>query len=226
MAPKVVPGANTTLMVQLAPTAKVAPHVPPAVPVGCENSAVPPPKVKVPPARAELPEFVTVSVRALLVVPVAQLPKASGLGDTVAVWVTAAPVPLSETGEPATATLAVMVAVPVAAPVAVGVNTTLMVQVVVAAKVAPHVPPAAPVGLENGTLTATEIPVAPAVPVLDSVSCCEALVLPSTVLGNVRDVGATLRIAITGAWNSTAPASTALFAFLELPKKSKLGAAA
>src|ERR1700692_3702592 len=134
-------------MVQEAPTAKVAPQVPPALPAGREKGCgVPPPKAKLPPARPTLPVFVTVRVLALLVVPVAQLPNANGLDDTVAVLITAMPVPPSEAGGPATEALAVMVAVPVAAPATVGKNTMLMVQVAPAANV---VPQPAPV-LENG----------------------------------------------------------------------------
>jgi hypothetical protein len=77
---------------------------------GC---GVPPPKVKLPPVRALLPVLITVRFNGLLVVPVAQLPKANGLGATVARWVAATPVPLRFTGEPVTVTLAVMVSVPV-----------------------------------------------------------------------------------------------------------------
>ncbi len=52
------------------------------------------------------------------------------------------PVPLSDTGEPATeALLPVMVNVPFTRPDVVGENTTLMVQVAPAARVAPQVPP-------------------------------------------------------------------------------------
>ena len=58
------------------------------------------------------------------------------------------PVPLSVTGEPVTATLALIVRLPFTRPVAVGENTTLIVQVLLAASVVPHVPPAAPAGRE------------------------------------------------------------------------------
>src|SRR5207248_11801320 len=127
-------------MVQFAPTANAAPQVPPAAPAGRENGCGrPPPKVKLPPANAPVPVLVTVSVCAALVVPATWFPNASGLGETVAVLET--PVPLSETGEPATGTLPVMVTEPAAGPAVVGVNTTLMVQVLAAASVAPQVPP-------------------------------------------------------------------------------------
>jgi hypothetical protein len=168
---------------------------------------VPPPKVKVPPARAELPVLVTVTVRALLVVPVAQFPNASGFGVTVARCVAATPVPLSETGEPVTVTFPAMVAVPVTVPGgAVAVNVTVMVQVAPAARVVPQVPPA----LENGDVTATVMPVRLAPPVLESVSVCAALVVPSTTLLKASAVGETLATAIFGIWYSTAPTSIEL----------------
>src|SRR5439155_1541247 len=72
-------GLNTTLKVHEAPTANVAPQEPgpPCAAVALEKGCgVPPPKVAVPPDSATLPVLVTVRVNALLVVPVAQLPKA------------------------------------------------------------------------------------------------------------------------------------------------------
>jgi len=106
---------NTTLYVQDAPAVNVAPQVP--GPPACRMLArekgcgVPPPKVKVPPVRVVVPVFVIVRVRELLVTPVALLPKARVVGETVAVpGVT--PVPLSATGEPVTGAFAVMVIVP------------------------------------------------------------------------------------------------------------------
>jgi hypothetical protein len=166
-----VVGANVTLIVQVAATARAAPQVPPAPPAGrAKGCGVPPPKVNVPPASAWLPVLVTVNVSALLVVPVAQLPNAKGLGDTLAVKVAAIPVPLNVTGEPFTVALPVMVAVPFTAPGAVGVNTMSIVHVAPAARVAAHVPPAAPAGRENGAVTTTAVPVKFDPPVLCNVS--------------------------------------------------------
>ena len=116
------------------------------------------------------PVLVTVIVLATLAMPVGQLPKTSELGLTVAVCVATTPVPERATGEPVTATLAVMVTFPVEATAVAGEKTTLMVQVELAAKVAAQVPPAVPVGLEKGAVTATVMPVAPTPPALDSVS--------------------------------------------------------
>ena len=113
-----VAGENATLIVQEAPTARVAVqlgapagNVPPVTLVkGC---GVPPPKVNVPTLNPELPVFVTVRFMGLLVVPVAQFPNASGLGETVAVKVGVEPVPESDTGEFVTATLPVIATWPV-----------------------------------------------------------------------------------------------------------------
>src|SRR5256885_15018936 len=69
--------------VQDAPIASVAAQVPPAAPPGREKGA-PPTTVNVPPAKAPVPVLVTVTVRAELVVPVAQLPNANVLGETLA----------------------------------------------------------------------------------------------------------------------------------------------
>jgi hypothetical protein len=60
----------------------------------------------------------------------------------------ATPVPVSETGEPVTPTLPVIVSVAFTVLAAVGEKTTLMVQVAPKAKVAVQVPPAAPAGRE------------------------------------------------------------------------------
>ena len=91
--------------------------------------------------------------------------------------------PESDTGEPVTATFAVMVTEPVFAPVLVGENVTVIVQVVPAARVAPQVPPVrvnwfGVVGILV-VATATVMPVASAFPVLCSVKVCAALVVPT-----------------------------------------------
>lgn len=213
------------MMVQFAPTANAVAQVPPADPAGRENGCgVPPPKVNEPPAKAELPVLVTVRVSALLVVPVAQFPKASGLGETLAERVAAVPVPLSETGELVTVAFPVMVTVPVAAPIVVGVNTTLIVHVAPAANVVPQVPPA--VALAKGEVTATVKPVKVAPPLLLTVSGCDALVVPASSFPKANEAGVTLTTGNCGAVYSTAPMSIAVRAIsgLGLPKKSELGA--
>src|SRR5262249_38258214 len=87
--------------------------------------------------------------------------------------------------------------------------------------VAPQLPPER----ANGAVTTTEMPVPAAVPLLVSVRFCAALVVVSTWLVKVSEVGVTLRTGVFGAATiSTAPASTKLSVFRRLPKKSVLGA--
>lgn len=73
--------------------------------------------------------------------PRVALPNACEVGVRLAAMTGAAPVPDNATGEPLTATLAVMVTVPVFAPVDVGENVMVIVQVAPAFKVAMQVPP-------------------------------------------------------------------------------------
>jgi len=195
-------GANTTFTVQLAPTAKVAPQVPPAA--GRENGA---PAVSTPPANARVPVFLTVTVRAALVVPVAQLPNASAAGVTVAVETATMPVPLTVTGDPVTEALpAMMVSAPPTAPAAVGVNVTMMVQETAATvSVAPQVPPAR----LNCAGKVTTIPVRSPVPVLRRVSVRAALVVLTAALPNANGPPVTAAMGVLdAATNATAPTST------------------
>src|SRR5258705_121705 len=91
-----VPGVNTTLTVHDAPSASVAPHVPPPVPGREKGCGVAPPKLYVRPLRAELPVFVTLTLIAELVVPTVVFANASEVGLTLALNV-AVPVPVSVT---------------------------------------------------------------------------------------------------------------------------------
>ena len=118
-----------------------------------------------------------------------------------------------------------MVSVPDTRPSAVGENTTLIVHEAPAAKVVVQVPPAA--GREKtGDENANAIPVVVAPPELVSVRVLSPLVVVSGTLPNASGPPVTKVDPAGGAPNSTAPTSTALFAFLELLKKSVLGAAA
>ena len=156
------------------------------------------PKVKVPPVKATLPPvvFVTVSIFAELVVPTGTLPKARGLGLTLAVGAGGVPVPLRATGEPLTGTLPVMDSVPLTDPVIVGEKTTLIVQVAPPARLVPQVPPAAPVGREYTVdENVREIAVRFAPPLFDSVSVWGVLLLPVATEPKEREVGETLAIA-------------------------------
>jgi hypothetical protein len=75
-------GVNTTLMVQVAAAASVAPHVPPAAPAGREYRGEE--KVRVMPVSAAPPAgFDSVNVWEALAVVVTTLPKAKEVGETV-----------------------------------------------------------------------------------------------------------------------------------------------
>jgi hypothetical protein len=218
-------GENTTLIVQVDAAARVAVQVPPAAPAGLAYGPV---KVAPKTVAPAAPVLLSVRVCAALVEPIAWLPNASDVGVTLSAG--ARPVPLNATGEPVTVTFAVMVAVPVAAPAAVGENTTLIVQVDAAARSPVQVPPAEPVGLKNGPVKTTGMPVAVVPPVLLSVRVWAALVVPTVWAPNASDVGFTASTAgVVAVWvtNSTAPMSMWVELPVSgrgLPKKSVAGA--
>jgi hypothetical protein len=217
-------GRNATFIVQDAPTARVVAQL--GAPAGKlpvvtrkNGCGVPPPNVNVPPARAAFPVLVTVSGNGAEVVSVNQLPKFSEVGDTVAVRVTVEAVPLSETGDPVTVTLAAMVSVPENEPVVVGANTTLIVHVDAAFNVPLHVPPAVPAGREKGAVAVIAMPVRVAVPTLRRTSCFAVLVVPVPMVPNDSGPPVTFAIAVAApGTNSTAPASTNPFVFRGVPK--------
>ena len=96
---------------------------------------------------------------------------------TFAIATAATPVPVRDTGEPLTATLAVIVAVPFAAPRLLGEDLTLIVQVVAASRRS-AVPAGAPAGRENRAVTEPRSSQG-TVPVLCSVGVCEHSSNPS-----------------------------------------------
>lgn len=133
---------------------------------------------------------------------------AYGAGVSVAETTAATPLPVSETGEPVTATLAFIATwPPTTRPSVVGLNTMLNVQVAPAARVAPQVPPGTPAGRAKGPVNIKPIPVAAAVPVLWRVRVCAALVVPSAWFPKFSVVGVTLSIAVAAPplVGSTAP---------------------
>jgi len=146
--PLAVGGVNTTLMVHVAPFAKVAAQVPPAVPAGLVNA---PAEMTMARLRVDPVWLLTVRVWAPLVLPAPMAPKASDAGLT-AIFT---PVPLKATGVPVpTAPVKATARVRVKFPVAVGANTTLYVQEAPTANVAPQVP-----GLRSGRLNGVPVPV-------------------------------------------------------------------
>lgn len=149
---------NRTLTVQLAPGARLAPHVVAEI---VKSDAFGPLIAELIGPVAVVQRLVIVMVWAALVPgPIVTKVKAEGETDSLT------PVPVSATGEPFTTTLAEMVAFAEAAPGAGGEKTMVIVQLAAAAKVAPQEPPER----ANGAGTETEIPVAVAPPLLYSVS--------------------------------------------------------
>ena len=127
-----------------------------------------------------------VTVCAALVVPTVWLPNARLVGVTAT---EAAPVPFSATVSVGLAgSLLMILSDADRAPTAVGLNVTLIEQLAPATRLAPHVlvwaksPGLVPVRL-------TLVIVSGAVPVLDNVTVCAALVVPTVWLPNVREVG-------------------------------------
>jgi hypothetical protein len=140
-------------------------------------------------------------------------------GARLALTTAATPVPLRPTGEPFTATFAVIVRVWFTVPAAVGEKTTLMVQFEPAARVVPQVPPADPAGRAKvGDEKARAMPVAPALPEFWSVSVRDELVVPVTTLPKASGPPVTVSTAEAGPLNSTAPMSTDPLVFLGFSK--------
>jgi hypothetical protein len=175
-------GVNVTLIVQLAPAAKLAPQV-----LVCAKSVVFPVVSPMLVISSELVVSVLVSVTgcAALVRPTfvtAKVGAPARVADAEGTMPVPVIVAVSGLARPATA----MDSVAERAPVAVGLNVTLIVQLVPTAKVVPQVPPAARAGRTNtpavvGTIGVSVMfmAVSGTVPVLDSVSVCAALVVVS-----------------------------------------------
>ncbi len=170
---------NLTLMVQLAPGARVAPQV--AAEMMKSPELEPLMAALIGPVAA-VQWLVTVTFCTVLSPgPNVKKVKADGNTDSLA------PVPLKVTGEPFTGTLAVRVTLPAATPGAAGENTMFMVQLPATARVVPHEPP----DRVNGAPTTAEIFVAVAPPLLYSVKVWAALVLWTNTLPNDNEVGST-----------------------------------
>ena len=120
------------------------------------------------------PVLVSVTVCAALVVPTVWLVKVSDVTERLAVVVGAVPVPVRLTVCGLPEALSVMLKVPVRVPDAVGVNVTLIVQLAPAATEPPHVS----VSAKSALAAILPVIVRAALPVLDSVTVCAALVVP------------------------------------------------
>jgi len=139
VAAPVAAGVNVTPAAQLAPAARLVPHVLLAI---AKGPLIP----RLEMVRAVLWRLVSVMVTAALVLPTATVPRFNELADRVTGELEVPPVPLRLTVCGLFPALSVKVSVPVAAPVAVGVNVTPTLQVARLATLVPHVLLAIPKG--------------------------------------------------------------------------------
>jgi hypothetical protein len=179
-------GENCTLMVHVPPsgTGVAALQVPP----GATANIEPVENVASIPITGLPLELVRVTVIGALVAPtLVVLGNATVEGDTKT---SAAPVPLSATGDPPTVELAPMLTEPLDRPDAVGANVMLMVQVLVPLLLNANVPVQVPPVRENSVpVTVTVMPVKAVVVLgLDKVSICVADAFTAT-LPKDSDVG-------------------------------------
>ena len=205
-------GLKVTLIVQLAPAARVVPHVPPAMPVGRANSVV---VNETPIGWVTTPGLLTITACAALVVFTFCAAKVSEVGDSVGGGV--APVPLR-----ATVPTPVTVRVAVREPSAVGLNLTLMVQFPPTGKLVVQVPPAVPLGRTNSVPEIVIVRAWAVVPEFVSVTASGALRVPMFCGANVSPVGVIFTRAKDT--NSTAPMSNPPPCGRAVPKMSWFGA--
>ena len=157
-------GVNVTLTVQLVLTARLVPQL-----LLCAKSPL---AVMLAMFAAAVPVFDTVTGCDALLLPSTCAAKVSVLVDTAITG--AVPVPVSETVCGLFEALSVMVSAPVREPLAVGVNVTLTVQLELAPTLAPQLLVCAKSPLACMPVTEMEVP-----PGFDSVTGCEALVVPT-----------------------------------------------
>jgi len=180
-------GVNVTLMLQFPPAANELPQLLdwPKSPL----AAIP---VMV---SAVLPVLERVTVCAALVELIVWLANVSELGETPATGVpAAAPVPVRLTVCGLPEALSVTLKVPVRVPEAAGVNVTLMLQFPPAANELPQL-----LVWPKSPLAAIPVMVSAALPVLESVTVCAALVEFNVWLANVNDAGERLAPGVPGA---------------------------
>jgi len=177
-------GAKVTATVNEAPAASVVP----AVFVSANGGPAAIEEI----VAVAVPVFLIVTVVAAVVEPTASLPNATEVGVAVRVAVGAAvPVPVRATVKVPLVALLDTVSEPDALPVAVGVNVTDAVHEAPAASELPQVLVSA-----NGDPVVIEEIAAAAVPVLEIVTDCAALVDPTVSLPRDREVGEAVRVAL------------------------------
>jgi hypothetical protein len=178
--PNAAVGLNVTLILQLAPANRLAPHVV----VRAKSVLFTPATTMLVMVKGPLPLLVSVTLLKLLVVPMSRVVKVSEVGDTVTAEM---PVPLRLTVCGLPAALSVIVTSPVLGPSAVGVNRTLMVQLEPAARVAPQVVVREKSLALAPVITMLEM-VKTALPMFLTVTELAALVVPTRRLAKAIDV--------------------------------------
>lgn len=170
----VAEGVNVTLMVQLAPAAKVLPQA-----LVCVKSPL---AVMADIVSGPSPLFVRVTIWALLLEPTSWLENVRLAGDQDAVGVV--PFPESVAEGAALVKSPDTVRTPLRVPCAVGAKVTVMMQFDPGATEVPQL-----FVWEKSPVTWILLRLIGTVPVLESVTVCETLVDPTTWLPNVRAVG-------------------------------------
>src|SRR5580658_3083024 len=183
-------GVNSPLIVQLAPAANDPVGLQPPLVFGSgtlKSSASAPLVVKPVKFTAPLLVFITVTLKGALVVVSACEPNAKLLGVTVNVAVPGVPVPVSVTVCGLPVALSVNVIAPVRVPVAVGLNAIWNAHGVASTARLGHCASVAPAKSPEVAMlvNVTAVP-----PMLDTVTVCVALVVPTAWLPNVSVVGA------------------------------------
>src|SRR5580658_3902707 len=182
-------GVNSTLIVQLAPAAKLPVALHPPLVFGCgtlKSSASAPLVVNPAKFTAAVPVFVTITLNGALVVLIACEPNVKLLGVTVTVAAPPVAVPVSVTVCGLPVALSVNVIVPVRVPVAVGLNVIEKTHGGFSSPILGHCASVAPA---KSPLVTILLKISANSPLFDTVTVCAALVVPTTWLPNVNDVG-------------------------------------
>src|SRR5271155_1789207 len=183
-------GANSTLIVQLAPAASVPVALHPALDEGSgteKSPAFAPLTVKLVKFTGPVLVFITVTLIAALVVVSACDPNAKLLGVTVTVAVPGVPVPVKVTICGLPVPVSVNVIAPVRVPVAVGLNVIENTHGSASTPMLRHCANVAPAKSPVVTML---LKISGKFPLFDTVTVCAALVVPTAWLPNVNEVGA------------------------------------
>jgi len=180
----VVAGLNSTDTAQVAPTASVVVHV--FAEIRYELALVPV-SVSDVSVNTAVPEFLTVTTCAAVVVPTTVDANVKLVGDNVTAGAVPVPVIATVCGEPVALSATASEAVSV--PVAAGLNSTDTAHVAPTASVVVQVFAEIRYELASVPVSVSEVSVNAAVPEFFTVTTCAAVVVPTTVEANVKLVG-------------------------------------